>query len=81
VIEHILFVDKEKFKKMMCHKSSKKSNVLHLLAIMHYKKIMRYMNIHFESFIDALKVKNSDGLFPIDLYNKHKIKNILEHEK
>jgi hypothetical protein len=70
-----------KFEEMLKTKNELGSNVLHLLSLYHYKKIIRFLSIRISTdSMKNLNIKNNNGDYPLDLYNKYDIKNILEYK-
>ena len=70
-----------KFNEMLKEKNSLGSNVLHLLSLYHYDKIIRFLCVKISpEFMKSLNIKNINGDYPLDIYNKYDIKNILQNK-
>lgn len=75
VIRQLASISNKKIISMINYKDPNGNTVLHYAAINGYKKLIRILNGMFTLQI----FQNNDGLTPLDLYEKHKIRNILKN--
>ncbi len=80
IFSHLML--ESRIKEMLEEQNELGSNALHLLSIKHYDTIIRLLYIKLgEDYMETLNIKNVNGDYPLDLYNKYKIKNLLSKSR